>query len=116
MTLDELRAKYPHGSRLTVPDEGSTVWRVVGWDVEHGDDAVLCRRETPDGSTAQKYETRGLFPHAIRTLVPCPITEPLKLVGTHGIRSSNGHLILLHGDLGLTLHPDGRYTWEGGPE
>lgn len=114
MTLDELQAEFPHGSRWTVPGEGPTVWRVVGWDPLQ--DSVLCRREAPKWRP-QIFETRGLLPHAMRAAAaPCPITEPLT-VYQRSDKLWQGWQPATRGPLpAVTLLPDGRYTWEGGPE
>lgn len=117
MNLDELVDKYPHGSRWRRPANNlrpEMLLTVVGW---HEPQNVVWRR-SDDGCV---FTTPAHTMVAFKREALCPITEPVTLGLTYmsppfwcAVDKSrmptnpNGPLI--------TLLPDGRYTWEGGPE
>lgn len=115
MTLEELQAEFPHGSRWRAEPH---VRVVLGWDPGYGLGSIVYRTEGfADSIGKQVVGMCRRDWQRIPDPIPCPITEPVAL-----IRSSNGYIGIKGfatddpGEVGITLHPDGRWTWEGGRE
>jgi hypothetical protein len=109
MTLEEMMTTFPHGSQWHAEGDPD-VWTVVGWDVEQY--SVLCRRP----GSSNPFKTVGWLPQAMSPVVPCPITEPVSLIkSTSGYIGMKGWATDDPGETTITLHPDGRWTWKGGP-
>jgi hypothetical protein len=135
MDLIDVMTKFPHGHFIRI----NGIWsQICGWSLyppmvhngEPNPNIGTLHVNEPGRSEVQGFAIGGLLDYDVRELRPrpCPITEPVTLRLWEGSSVSptplwaswpGGAGRQLTGPGGvpcITLHPDGRYTWEGGPQ